>query len=86
MSRNLKPKNDNPINSPDFEKLGRDALDIVHKRWECLFGAYKDAEEFARNNHPVQTRVVLFEKFSAKTEQRRLEKFNKEIFFPTKNI
>jgi hypothetical protein len=45
------------------------------------FKSYEEAVEFNKNNYPVQTRIVLFEKSSPEISLRNYNKFCKEILF-----
>lgn len=43
------------------------------------FKTYKEAEEYHKNNYPIQTRNVLVEKYSKQIITRQYDKFSKEI-------
>ena len=43
------------------------------------FKTYEEAIEFHRNNHPLQTRTVLVEKYSSLILMRESAKFLKEV-------
>lgn len=45
------------------------------------FKSYKEAEEFHRNNYPIQSRKVLIEKHSTTILNRQFDKFSKAILY-----
>lgn len=48
------------------------------------FKSYSEAVNFHMINYCIQTRIVLFEKFSKETENRRIKKYNNKIMFQPK--
>jgi hypothetical protein len=45
------------------------------------FKSYNQLESFHMSIYRVQTRIVLFEKFSEETERRRIAKYHNKIMF-----